>query len=137
VDNFALKYIGTDNALHLINALKDKYKDIKINWKGDKLCGIDLLWDYTKWICKLSLQGFIDKLRKRFNLLPVKHPQFAPTNYTQPLFGQKQQFAKNTPISKKLSPKQIKRIQEIVGTILYYWRVKDPIPLIALSSLTT
>jgi len=48
VDDFALKYIGTDNALHLINTLKDKYEDVEVNWKGDKLCGIDLLWDYTK-----------------------------------------------------------------------------------------
>ena len=31
VDDFALKYIGDDNASHLINALKDKYEDVEVN----------------------------------------------------------------------------------------------------------
>ena len=43
---------------------------------------------------------------------------------------------KDIPAAKKLSPKQIKRMQEIVGTILYYCRVTDPMVLVALSSLT-
>lgn len=75
-------------------------------------------------------------MRQRFNLSPSKHPQYAPADYTTPTFGQKQQFVKDIPAAKKLSPKQIKRIQEIVGTILYYCRVTDPMGLVALSSLT-
>ena len=75
-------------------------------------------------------------MRQRFNLSPVKIPQYAPADYTKPTFGQKQQFVKDKHIAKKLSPKQIKRIQEIVGTILYYCRVTEPMPLVALSALT-
>ena len=42
VDNFGIKYIGKDNTKYLIKALKDKYKDVEVNWEGDKLCGINL-----------------------------------------------------------------------------------------------
>ena len=42
VDNFRVKYLGKENTLYLINALKDKYKDVEVNWNGDKLCGISL-----------------------------------------------------------------------------------------------
>ena len=31
VDDFGVKYIGKENALHLISALKDKYKDVEVN----------------------------------------------------------------------------------------------------------
>ena len=41
VDDFALKYIGKDNALHLIQALKDKYEDVEVNWDRNKLCAIN------------------------------------------------------------------------------------------------
>ena len=120
VDDFTLKYIRDNNALHLINALKDKYEDVEVNWAGNKFYGINLQWDYTKRQCKLNLQGFIDRVRQRFNISPRKISQFALADYTQPVFGQKQQFVKETHLAKKLSPKEIKRIQEIVGTILYY-----------------
>ena len=74
VDDFALKYIGKDNALHLIKALQDKYEDVEVNWDGTKLCGINLQWDYVKRQYKLNLKGFIAKLRQRFNLSLVKIP---------------------------------------------------------------
>ena len=48
VDNFALKCIDADNALHLIKALKDKHEDVELNWQGNKLCDINLQWDYVK-----------------------------------------------------------------------------------------
>ena len=74
VDDFALKYISQDNALHLMQDLKDKYEDVEVNWDGNKLCGINLQWDYVKRQCKLNLKGYIDKFRQRFNLTPVKFP---------------------------------------------------------------
>ena len=42
MDDFGVKYIRKDNAQYLIDALKDKYKDIKVNWDSDKLCSINL-----------------------------------------------------------------------------------------------
>jgi len=43
---------------------------------------------------------------------------------------------KDSQLLKRLSPKHIKRVQEIAGTILYYYQVTEPMPLAALSSLS-
>ena len=137
VDDFAVKYTNKENAQHLVNALKDKYEDVEVNWDGDKLCGINLKWNYDLRTCKLSIPSYIDKLYKRFNIPKPTCLQYAPANYTTPTFGQKQQFIKAHPPLKKLPPKDIKRIQEIIGTLLYYCRATEPMPLVSLSSLSS
>ena len=48
VDDFGVKYITKESAIHLINSLQDKYEELDINWNGNKCCGITLDWDYTK-----------------------------------------------------------------------------------------
>ena len=87
MDDFGVKYIGKDNANHLIKALKDKYEDVEVNWEGDKLCGITLRWNYDTKQCKLSLPGYIDKLKARFNIPTPTKPQLAPADYTTPTYG--------------------------------------------------
>ena len=37
VNNFGIKYISKENAEHLVNTLWNKYKDVEVNWNGDKL----------------------------------------------------------------------------------------------------
>ena len=54
VDDFGIKYIGKENALHFINAVRDKY-NVEVNWEGNKLCGINLHWNYKIRTCKLNL----------------------------------------------------------------------------------
>ena len=135
VDDFGVKYIGKDNANHLIKALKDKYEDVEVNWEGDKLCGITLRWNYDTKQCKLSLPGYIDKLKARFNIPTPTKPQLAPADYTTPTYGRKQQLIEDKPPLPRLSPSKIKRLQEIIGTCLYYCRVTEPLPLVALSTV--
>ena len=77
------------------------------------------------------------KLHKRFNIPSPAHPQFTPADYSTPTYSQKQQFAKESPSLKWLSSKDIKYIEEIIGTILYYYCVTNPMPLVALSSITS
>ena len=43
VDDVGIKYIGQENAQHLIDELKDFY-EFEIDWKGKKFCGIILDW---------------------------------------------------------------------------------------------
>ena len=135
MDDFGIKYIGKENALHLISALKDKYEDVEVNWDGDRLCGINLRWNYDKYQYKLNLPGYIHKLQKRFNIPTPTKPQLAPADYTTLTYGQKQQYIYNKQPLPKLSQHQIKRIQEIIGTCLYYCQVTEPLPLVALSTV--
>ena len=42
VDDLGVKCIGRCNTMHLINTLKDKHEDAKVNWDSGKLCSINL-----------------------------------------------------------------------------------------------
>ena len=43
VDGFGIKYVGEENAKHLLGALKEFYK-IEEYWTGSLYCGITLDW---------------------------------------------------------------------------------------------
>lgn len=47
VDNFGVKYIGKDNAEHLMQALHKHY-EVEEDWAGGLYCGIHLNWDYKE-----------------------------------------------------------------------------------------
>ena len=42
VDNFSVKHIVKENALHLIKAHKDKCEEVEVKWDSSKSCGINL-----------------------------------------------------------------------------------------------
>ena len=45
VDNFGIKYVGKEHALHLLKTLEVEY-DITTDWEATKFARIDLAWDY-------------------------------------------------------------------------------------------
>ena len=47
VDDFGVKYVGEEHALHLLSVLREHY-EVEVDWEGTKYCGIDLAWDYDK-----------------------------------------------------------------------------------------
>ena len=47
VDDFGVKYVGKENADHLINVLKEHY-EVAEDWDCTKYCGINLDWDHIK-----------------------------------------------------------------------------------------
>ena len=58
VDNFGVKYLGKEHALHLKASPEDKYKDTT-EWEGKLYIGISLQWDYKKGTVQLSMPGYI------------------------------------------------------------------------------
>ena len=50
VDDFGVKYIGKENADHLMGALKKHY-EVEEDWTGGLYCGIAFNWNYEKgWV---------------------------------------------------------------------------------------
>ena len=45
VDDFGIKYVGKEYALHLLKNLEANY-NITTHWEGNFFAGIDLTWDY-------------------------------------------------------------------------------------------
>ncbi len=136
VDDFGVKYVGKDNAQHLIDALRQHY-EVEEDWTGKLYCGISLKWDYERRHVDISMPGYVDKLLARFEHKPPSKPQHSPYAAQPRPFGrdaQKTVEHNNLPV---LPPDRIKRIQQIIGTIMYYARAVDLTTLVALSSIAS
>jgi hypothetical protein len=134
VDNFGVKYVRKEHADHLIWCIKQKYELTK-DWAGNLYCGIKLSWDYGTQTLDISMPGYIQKmLMKHKHRMPTK-PQHCPYAPAPKQYGAKAQAPLPIDISPKLSPAEIKKIQRVIRSILYYARAVDITVLMALSSI--
>ena len=134
VDDFGVKYFSKDDAEHLLKALHN-YK-ATIDWKGENYCGLKLHWNYQNGWVDIEMPKYIDKTLKKLEHPKPKKPVTAPHKWTIPAYGRKPQFAPidNTP---PLDDKRKRRIQQIVGSLLYYARAIDSTILPALSEISS
>ncbi len=135
-DNFGVKYVGKEHVDHLIKCIKMKYKHTK-EWVGDLYCGIKLNWDYPTCTLDISMPGYITKLLQKYKHCIPSKPQRCPCSVLSKQYGKQAQAPISVDISPKLSLDNIKQIQQIVGSILYYARAVDITVLMALSSIAT
>jgi hypothetical protein len=134
VHDFGVKYVGKERVQHLIWCIREKYKVTK-DWMGDLYCGITLKWNYEKRWLDISMPGYIKKLLLKYkHRMPTK-PQHCPYAPAPKQYGAKAQAPLPVDVSPKLSPKEIKEIQCVIGSILYYARAVDITVIMALSSI--
>jgi hypothetical protein len=134
VDDFGVKYIGKDHVDHLISCTKQQYELTK-DWTGDLNCGIKLLWDYDARTLDISMPGYIIKLLIKYKHCITTHPQHCLYAPVPKQYGKAAQTPLPVDISPKFSPKEIKEIQHIIGSILYYACAVDITVLMALRSI--
>ena len=136
VDDFGVKYVGKQNADHLVAAI-EKYYPLSDDWKGELYCGISLRWDYEKRTLDIGMPGYIKKALAKYKHEAPRKPQHSP----YPVVPRKYGAAAQDPIPPDESPKleegDRRRIQQVVGTILYYARAVDMTVLAALSSIAS
>jgi hypothetical protein len=92
VDDFAVKYIGEDDAHHLHNALLRNY-EITMDWGWTVYSGITLQWDYEKRTCDISMPRYVNNVLDEFQHDSPKTPQHTPSKYVTPVYGAKTQYA--------------------------------------------
>ena len=135
VDDFGVKYINKDDAQHLIDSLATYYP-ITIDWTGDRYCGVYLKWDYTNRSVTLSIPDYVNAALHEFQHPQPKRPYHAPSHWTRPDYGAKQQMT--TPdISEPMSTDAAKLLQRVVGKFLFYARAVDPTMLHILNNLAS
>jgi hypothetical protein len=123
--------------MHLISALEHHYEAVSKDWKGALFCGIKLDWDYGQRTVDLSMPGYITQALHKFrHPLPPK-PQPAPHKHNEIQYGTKLQLAEPDDELPPLPKDGIKRLQQIVGTPLYYARAVDSTMLVALGDLSS
>ena len=133
VDDFAIKYVGQEHKLHLLRALESKYK-VTIDDKATQFCGIALKWNYRKRTVNLAMPQYIPKLLHKLQYQPAT-PEHNPHIYKAPTFGAKIQYTAAPDTTPLLPPHRKKRIQQIVGSLLYYARAVDNTILMAVNDI--
>ena len=134
VDDFGIKYFNTTDADHLISSLKNHYT-LTIDWKGEDYCGLHIDWNYAHRYVDISMPQYIDKVLLHHQHKPHK-PMNTPHHYNTPAFGAKTQFATPPDSSQLLPPTRKRRIQAVVGSLLYYARAIDSSILPALNEIS-
>jgi len=133
VDDFGIKFTNKADFEHLKSALEEHYT-VAIDYTGSLFCGIKLSWDYNRRTVSCTMPGYIDTALTKYQHATPVVPQHAPYQAAPIQYGAKvQRVAADT--SAPLNPAEIKRVQDIVGTLLYYARAVDPTLLTALSAI--
>jgi hypothetical protein len=132
VDDFGVKYVDKANVKHLIAIIKMLYMFTK-DWTGDLYCGIKLGWDYEKRTIDILMPGYIQKKLQEYEHIHPKKQQHWLYSPEPKQFGSKAQWPLPGNNSKLLDEHGKKRIQKIVGSILYHAWAVDMTVLMALS----
>jgi hypothetical protein len=91
VDDFGIKYVGKELALHLLNILKEHY-EIAVDWTGNELIGLTMDWDYPSQKVLISMLGKIKKAFTRFGHERPKCKQNSPHKHVAPIYGTRAQY---------------------------------------------
>ena len=93
VDDLGIEYVGKQHALHRLKILEQHYR-ITADWEGKKFAEIDLEWNYTdqkfKRTCRISMNGYIDKLLIKYGHPRPCKPQLSPQKHREVAYGAKE-----------------------------------------------
>ncbi len=135
VNDFGVKYVEKEHTDHLIASIKNTYKKFTEDWMGFLYCGIMLEWDYVGRTVDISMPGYIKKKLQEYKHLLPGRIQNCPCSPEPKQFGSDAQAPLVPDETALLDARGIKRIQQIVGSILYYPHAVDMTTLMALSSI--
>ena len=107
-----------------------------MDWKGELFCSIHLDWDYKHRTVRLSMPQYARNALIKFNHNKPSKPQHSPYQAAPVQYGTKVQTTP-TDTTPRLSPEQIKFIQQVVGTFLFFGHAVDPTLAAALSSIAS
>jgi hypothetical protein len=135
VDDFGVKYIGKEHALHLQSVIEQYYK-CSADWSGNRYIGITIDWDYIKRKVHLSMPGYKDKALKQFQHRKAT-TQHSPFQCKPIKYGAKKQYAVQPSTAAPLNKADKKFIQQVCGKFLYLARAVDPTLLCPISAIAS
>jgi hypothetical protein len=124
-DDFGVKYVGREHAEHLMECIKKNY-NISSDWNGSAYCGLALDWDYKNRTVDLSMPGYIKDTLKKYQHAALARPKHAPHIWNPPIYGAKTKYVEDKTTSPVLSDKDVNKLQQLTGTLLYYARAVYP-----------
>jgi hypothetical protein len=136
VDDFGVKYVGKEHALHLQRVLEEHYK-VSTDWTGNRYIGITMDWDYDHRKVHLSMPGYKDKALRQFQHQKPSEPQHSPFECATINYGAKKQYATQESTAPLLDKKGKRFIQRVCGKFLFLGRAVDPTLLCPISAIAS
>ena len=124
MDDFSVKFVGKEHVEHLLKALKKDYK-LVVDWDGDLYCGIKLDWTYEEGYLDILMPGYIEKLLQRMKHEKPTKLQHSPYQAPPRIFGTRDQNTVPPDASPKLEDKRKQKVQQVIGSVLYYAHTVD------------
>jgi hypothetical protein len=135
INDFGVEYVGIEHFNHLLVVLQ-RYHQVKTNVADNKIAGLNVQWDFPSEQVRIDMKSYVNDLLLSLNWRMPKKSQFLPFTATPILCGQKKQYTPDKDTSAPLSPERIKRVQKIIGSLMYYARVVDNKLLVALNAIS-
>ena len=101
----------------LLNTLRQKYEAVSVEWSGKLFCGMNLEWDYKDRTVYVDMKGYTKKVREKYQHEMPTRPENQPHKHTIPNYGAEVQLTEPEDTSNPLGPQDIKRMQEILGSL--------------------
>ena len=122
---------------HLLNALGTHYKYM-VDWTGYNYFGLTVEWSYNNSYMGVSMPGYIKDAMRKFKYIPINNSRYSPHEYFLVDYTNHDttQYTTAPYTSPVLAPKEIKYIQSMLGTFLYYDRALDSTILPALNDIS-
>jgi hypothetical protein len=108
-----------------MTCIKKKYS-ISSDWNGTAYCGLTLNWDCQSRTVDLSMPGYIKAALHKYQHPAPSRPEHSPHTCNPPIYGAKTQFVSDTKPSPALLDKDVNKLQQLTGTLLYSARAVDP-----------
>jgi hypothetical protein len=124
VNDFGVKYVNKADVDHLVASIKSAYT-LTEDWNGNLYCRIALAWDYDNRTVDILMLGCIKRNCKNTIMSGNKRYKHVRTHWPLSNSAWKPNARSRRTILPPLDKKGIKRVQQIVGSILYYARVID------------
>ena len=97
VDDFGVKYVGKEHAMHLLSILKQHY-EISEDWTGSKYFGITFEWDYRNCRVHPSMPGYISMALQGFRHERPCRLQNSPPPHVTPWTRRGRNSSKASPV---------------------------------------
>jgi hypothetical protein len=72
------------------------------------------------------MSGYIKAALHKYQHAAPARPEHAPHTWNPPIYGAKTQYVEDETTSPALSDKDVNKLQQLTGTLLYYARAVDP-----------
>jgi hypothetical protein len=101
-----------------------------------------LLWfnfglGLQKCTVDLSMPGYIKAALRKYQHPAPARPEHSPHTWNPPIYGAKTQFVSDPTQSPALSDKDVNKLQQLTGTLLYYSRAVDPTLIMPINVLAS